>query len=348
MSGIKIQNVSAKPGQIVYGSLNMDNVPIPIILVCGKAEGEKLVIQCAQHDAEFGGSAMIGSLLAKLDPETMRGQIIILPLCNIPGILRDRTPDAYDKQYAEIETLKGTDGYNINRTWPGKQNGTFLERFTYMLANEVFTNASAILDYHSCRICDPNFTEFLEGHTKSRELAKAFGITSLNEASETSAPGQCHIEIAKALDLPTILIEMAPTARTIQWSSIQIAEKGAFNIMKHLDMIDGDPEVPATQIVFHRNAKNHSFTASKEGFVTRYRDEAELVNKGDLIAEIRSLEDFSVLESFTAPSDGGAANTGGPTISNLIFPGEDIASFQENVEVIQNTCSSENATMHTS
>ena len=336
MSGIRIQDLTAEPGQIVYGSLKLDNVPIPIILICGKSSGETLVIQCAQHDTEFSGSAMIGPLLTKLDPETIRGQIIILPLCNIPSILRDRMPDAYAEQYAEIEALKGTDGHNINRTWPGKQDGTFLERLAYMLSNEVFANASAILDYHSCRICDPNFTGFLEGHTKSRELALAFGITTIDEATETSAPGQCHIEVPKSLDIPTILIEAAPTSRTIQWSTIQLTEKGALNVMKHLDMIDGTPELPATQIVFHRKARNHSFIASKKGFLARYCGEAEIVNKGDLIAEVRSLKDFTVLESFVAPCDGGAVSACGPVTSCLILPGEDAAHLQEEVEVIQN------------
>ena len=60
-----------------------------------------------------------------------------------------------------------------------------------------------------------------------------------------------------------------------------------------------------------------------------------MVAKGDLIAEVRSLEDFSVLESHAAPCDGGLCSCGA-TESQLVLPGEELATLQPGAEIIHN------------
>ena len=54
---------------------------------------------------------------------------------------------------------------------------------------------------------------------------------------------------------------------------------------------------------------------------------------GELIAEVRSLRDFSVLESHVAPYDGGLASCG-PERHHVMLPGEELATVQKGVEVI--------------
>ncbi len=326
----------AVAGSVVHGSLELDGVRIPIILVAGRQDGPVLVVHCAQHQTEYSGSAMIGQLLRELDLETMRGVLVILPLANVPQILRTRLPEKYQRQIDSIKPALGTPRSNINRVWCGVKDGTWVERLAWLLSHEVFARADGVIDFHSCRICDPNFASYVVSSQPSRQLALAFGFEAVDEVPEEGYfPGQLHQRVPIELGVPAILVEMSPTSARVSWEAMQQARRGVLNVMKHLGMLAGTPELPARQVVFHRTSEQTNFTAGQLGFAVTYCRPGQLVRKGDLIAEVRSFEDFTVLESHVAPCDGGLASCG-PATSHVVLPGEELATLQPGVEEIEN------------
>jgi predicted deacylase len=328
--------VRATPGEVVYGSFDVDGVRIPLVLAAGESDGPTLVIHCAQHPTEYSGSAMIGLLLRELDLAALRGTIAIVPLSNLPFIVRTREPDAFAPQADSLRPAEGTPRTNINRCWPGVQDGTWNERLAYVLAHQLFAKADAVLDYHSCRMCDPNFTSYIAGHTQSRHLALAFGFVAIDEMPvQGEFPGQLHSRIPDQLGVPAILIEMAPTSRIVQHHRALEAKAGATNILRHLGMLDGAPRLPPIQIVFHRRGEQIAFRARNKGFASFYLPEAAPVTKGTLIADVRSLHDFSVIERHIAPCDGGLGSCGTPT-SQLVLPGDELATLQPGAEIVRN------------
>ena len=328
--------VEARPGEIVYGSFPVDGVDIPLVLAAGRSDGPTLVIHCAQHATEYSGSAMIGPLLRELDLASLRGTLAMVPLCNIPFIVRTRQPDAYAAQADSLEPAAGTPRTNINRCWPGVAGGTWNERLTHRLSRGLFAGADAVLDYHSCRQCDPNFASYVATSPASRAVALAFGTGAVDEApAEGHFPGQLHRRVPIELGTPAILIEMSPTSRTVQWHRVREALRGATNVMKHLGMLAGEPVRPPLQVVFHRGSEQVTLAAGQMGFACFHRPEVDAVRAGDLIAEVRSLVDFSVLESHVAPCDGGLASCGAAE-SQLVLPGEELATLQPGAEIIRN------------
>lgn len=330
--------VKATPGQVVYGSVTVSKVHVPLVVAAGQADGPTLVVHCAQHATEYSGSSMIGQLIDGLDLATQRGTLVILPLANMPYILRTRLPETYAAQVASNDPLVGTVQENINRCWPGRPDAAeWNMRLTHVLGRELFAHADAVLDYHSCRMCDPHFTAYVKGVEAARQLALAFGFETIDEAPvEGHFGGQLHRHGALAFDTPTILIEMGPTSLRTKWHDRQLALRGAVNVMKHLGMIDGEPELPPRQIVFHRLSEQYTLSAGQIGFATFCRPEVDAVKKGDLIAQVRSLKDFSVVEEHRAPCDGGMASCG-PVESHLVLPGEELATIQPGAEIIHNT-----------
>lgn len=321
-------------GQVVYGSFQVDNVPIPLVLAAGAKPGPRLVVHCAQHAVEYPGSSMVPLLLRSLDLGSLHGTVAIVPLCNIPHIYRTRLPEIYQPLVAGLGDSKGAG--NPNRNWPGKADGSWIQRLTHTLSFGLFAGSAAVLDYHSCRICDPNFTSYLKGHAASRELALAFGLAAVDEMPlEGHFPGQLHRAIAHELNTPAILIEMTPTASQVLWAATQQALAGAINVLRHLEMIDGTPHRPPVQVVFHRCSETATLSAGQIGFAVTYFGPGELVKKGELVAEIRSPRDFSVLEEHRAPYDGGLASCG-PGVHHFTLPGEELATIQPGVEVIRN------------
>jgi predicted deacylase len=333
---VELLGVESRRGEVVYGSFEVDGVRIPLVLAAGAGDGPLLVIHCAQHATEFSGSAMAGGLLRELDLAALRGTVAVVPLCNIPFILRTRVPGAYPDKAASLAAAEGTPRTNINRCWPGVVGGTWNERLTHALSRGLFEHAAAVLDYHSCRTCDPNFTAYVASSSASREVALAFGMTAVDEAPDDGHfPGQLHRRVPIELGVPAILIEMAPTSHRVQWHRVREALRGARNVMRHLGMLEGEPDRPAVQVVFHRGSEQHTFRAGRMGFACFHQPEAAAVREGDLIAEVRSLEDFSVLESHTAPCDGGLASCGAVE-SHLVLPGEELGTLQPGAEIIRN------------
>jgi uncharacterized protein len=328
--------VKAKRGEVVYGSFEVDGVKIPLVLASGKSDGPMLVIHCAQHAAEYSGSAMIGPLLRSLDLSQLHGTVAIVPVCNIPFIVRTREPEAYAEQAASLRAAEGTPRTNINRCWPGVADGTWNERLAYTLSQGLFAHADAVLDYHSCRMCDPNFTSYVVSSPESRAIALAFGLVAIDEMPvEGHFPGQLHRRIPIEMGVPAVMVEMAPTATVIQWHRIEESLAGAMNVLKYLGMIDGRPNVPPVQIVFHRDGENLVMRSEHKGFLCIYQPEVAEMKRGDLIAEVRSLEDFSVLETHVAPCDGGLGSSG-PDKSYVVLPGEELATFQPGAEIVRN------------
>ncbi len=349
--GFKVQGIESVPGQLTHGSLKLDEVFIPIILAAGREDGPVLVVHCAQHQTEYSGSAMVGQLLAGLDLAAMRGVLVVLPLANVPMIVRTRLPQTFQKQADSLKPAEGTDRHNINRVWPGVREGrgsnagsyaggvggpTWVERLAYMLAHEVFTRADAVLDFHSCRLCDDCFTSYVVSSRPSREIALAFGLEIIDETPEEGYfPGQLHRRVPIELGIPAILVEMSPTSWQVSWEAMQRARRGVLNVMMHLGMLEGRPQLPPVQVIFHRLSEQINFTAGQIGFAQTYCRPGQLVSKGDLIAEVRSFKDFTVLESHTAPCDGGLASCG-PADSYVVLPGEELATLQPGVEVVRN------------
>jgi predicted deacylase len=336
MSNREWLGVGATPGEVTYGSFEVDGVRIPLVLAVGAADGPTLVIHCAQHATEYSGSAMIGPLLRELDLSVLRGTLAIVPLSNLPFIVRTREPEAFPAQAESLRSAEGTPRVNINRCWPGVVGGTWNEQLAHALAHGLFAESDAVLDYHSCRMCDPNFTSYVAGHTASREIALAFGFVAIDEMPvEGEFPGQLHSRVPGELGVPAVLVEMAPTNKILQHHTMQDAKWGAFNVMRHLGMLDGEPERPPLQIVFHRDGEQVNFHARNKGFACFHQPEVAEVKKGDLIAQIHSLEDFSVIEEHIAPCDGGLGSCGTPA-SQFVFPGEELATLQPGAEMVRN------------
>jgi predicted deacylase len=334
--GVDFMGVKPAAGRIIHDSLKLDGVHIPIVLAAGAADGRALVVHCAQHQTEYSGSAMIGQLLAGLDLAAVRGLLVVLPLVNVPLILRTRLPQTFPAQAESNKANQGTVRSNINRVWPGVKDGTWNERLAWTLSHEVFVKADAVLDFHSCRLCDACFSSYVVSSRPSREIALAFGLEMVDETPEEGYfPGQLHSRVPIELGVPAILVEMSPTSGQVSWAAMQQARRGVLNVMKHLGMLAGAPELPPRQVVFHRAVEKVMFSAGQIGFAVTYCRPGQVVRQGDLVAEVRSFKDFSVLEPHRAPCDGALASCG-PHPSHVVLPGEELATMEPGAEIIDN------------
>ena len=77
------------------------------------------------------------------------------------------------------------------------------------------------------------------------------------------------------------------------------------------------------------------FISQHVGFFTWYKGYGETVKKGELIGEVRDISTFEVLQQCIAPFDGGLPSVG-PGISQVVLPGEELATLKPVIEVVRN------------
>lgn len=144
---------------------------LPYYAIRGAAPGRAVAIVAAIHGGEYPG--ILGALrLAKmLQPERVRGSLLILPIVNLP---------AFWGRSAFVTPL---DGRNLNRVFPGNAAGTFSDVLAHRLMEDIVGPADALIDLHSGDVF-----ESLADHTAcyssgdpeldtlTRSMCEAFGL----------------------------------------------------------------------------------------------------------------------------------------------------------------------------
>lgn len=223
----RIGGLRAEKGRFVHGRLDVDGVPIPLLVGAGKQDGPTLLIVSAQHRTEFRGPGVVHRLLTGLDLDRVRGTVVILPLTSILQIAWQRDELGLYRDRFDDEARKTISGVNMNRVWPGRADGNFVERAAHAIYEDLCRQADAALDFHCCRFADGRFTAAAETHPPSFQLARAFGFPVIDLVTpESYAPGLLHIEGALDLGVPMILVETYPGHSTVMEETVAACERG--------------------------------------------------------------------------------------------------------------------------
>ena len=105
-------------------------------LLCGTKPGKTLLVTAGVHGCEFVGILALQKLVETLECTDFCGQIVALPLVNPEGF------------FAGVKQVNPTDGKNLNREFPGKEDGTETQKMAWMMENVLYSEADFLLDLH--------------------------------------------------------------------------------------------------------------------------------------------------------------------------------------------------------
>jgi N-alpha-acetyl-L-2,4-diaminobutyrate deacetylase len=88
------------------------------------------------HGDEYPGQVAILRLMRELRPEQVKGRVILIPALNLPA----------SKAATRLSPL---DGRNLNRSFPGKADGTVTEMIAHYLTTVLFPFADIVIDIHT-------------------------------------------------------------------------------------------------------------------------------------------------------------------------------------------------------
>jgi predicted deacylase len=291
---LTVGTLAARPGEKTFGvnEFMVQGQPhrLPMWLVNGTGEGPTLVVTGGVHAAEYASIAAALDLGRTLDPHTLRGRVIVLPVMNVAGF---GVRSIY---------LCPLDGKNLNRVFPGDADGSASEQIADWIFRNLIKQANYYVDLHGGDLIEalvPFTIIFGSGNDSvdrtSLDLAKVFGIPYLVR-SETA--GSVYASAARA-GVPSILAESGGQGI---WPPEDVARlsTGLDRLMRHLTMIPGAaPEpVPCTlldQFLWLRS--------EQDGFWYPAVSVDDSVKAGQNLGCVRDYEG-KVLQTAISPADG--------------------------------------------
>ncbi|WP_227353747.1 succinylglutamate desuccinylase/aspartoacylase family protein [Haladaptatus salinisoli] len=268
----------------------------------GEENGPTLYVQAAQHGREINGTEVLRRFHEEIDPAALAGRIVAVPVAD---------PLTFDRvSYTTPERIDSVNP-NMNRVWPGDDEGTLHERMAATLW-EYASDADAIVDLHTGSPDMLTHVVFMEGDRASRELAEAFGTDLLlseeagDDASaeweERNFGGKFRVAATRE-GIPSITPELAHNKEVVE-DAVETGLEGLLNVCRHLGALaetpvdNGDPAL----------ARNHlgRVDATDSGlFVVESGHElGDRVEAGDRVGTLYDPATYEVLQEVETDRDG--------------------------------------------
>jgi len=289
---------------------------VPVAVFHGAKPGKVLAIVAGSHGTEYASIIAVEHLM-NLDPATLSGTVILLPLVNLPS---------FEQKVVHVNPV---DNKSMNRFYPGKADGTQTDRVSLLITKQVIEKSDHVIDLHGGDLDEslrPYSYWTKTGNepqdTISKEMVLAFGLdTIIISADRPKDPAASRYleNTASTRGKPSITAE-AGYAGTVEADDVHALVQGCLGVMRYLKILPGAVKpvehpvwiesisgVASEQAgIFYPLVKRGSYVeqGTKLGYVTDYF--------GNVIYEARSAAAGVVLYICAVPS-----MKKGDTIANI-------------------------------
>lgn len=240
---LTVGGVTAARGEKRTGTIDVPAgldgaLQIPVSVVQGARPGPVLALVAGSHGTEYASILALVDLVKKLDPSAISGSVIVIPVINVPS---------FDKV---VPHLNPVDGKNMNRTYPGKADGTQSERASYAITRDVVEQADYLIDYHGGDLDEDlrpysywNKTGQEPIDRISKEMVLAFGLDTIIISTDrpTDPSASRYLDnTATTRGKPSFAVE-AGRAGTSAPEDVEALVRGTLSVMRYLKMLPGAP-----------------------------------------------------------------------------------------------------------
>jgi len=276
------QPVFPAPGQKNRSVLAFDTPLLhayewPYIAVSGIADGPTVTLLAGIHGAEYAPIDAVLRFCRELDPATLRGRLVAVPVVNLPAFW-ERTPFVCPR-----------DGQNLNRVFPGDPAGGFSDVLAHYLFERVIRHGDYLIDLHAGDLVEelaPFSLVQATGNaaidTVAVDLADAFGLPYLVVQPTDGGPvaGTTNAAAAAA-GIPAVIAEAGGIGQ-VQPEAVALHQRGLRRVLQRLEMLPGEPEPRP------RSARMSDFVwlrAERAGFFRRRVVAGDTVAAGQILGE---------------------------------------------------------------
>lgn len=214
-----------------------NSLRIPVIVERARHDGPVLLLMGGVHGDESNGVAILREIIRKKYNKPKRGTIICIPVFNVFGYLN--------------QSREFPDGRDLNRMFPGSPTGSLASQFAYKFSNEIAPLVDYVIDFHTGGAGRENFTNVrcVLQEEKTFDLAKVFGAPYI--VNSAYIPKSIRETIHKMGKI--ILLFEGGKSLDLDQSVIDYGVEGALNIMKRLQMQNGEIIVKKDPIVVQKS-----------------------------------------------------------------------------------------------
>lgn len=286
--------LTAKAGEKKSGYMKFSSgkFAIPATILHGKRSGKTALISAGVHAAEYVGIQASMELAEKLEIENVAGTIVILKAVSLSDFIE----------------RKGTEGAsgekNLNRIFPGKENGTETEQLAYVIEHEIFPDIDYFIDLHSGDSYQEvapyvSYAGAAEASVAkiSRQMAEQVDVPYMIRSLMTSGGAYNY---AASLGIPSILIKRGGMGMWTEEES-RSTRRDVRNILCHLGIYLREKDyrmyypLDVVDVVYQ--------DASHGGLWYRRKKAGDMFSRGEILGEVRDFEG-NILEISVAEYDG--------------------------------------------
>lgn len=282
-------------GYINYGQKpDGSHFRIPVIIIEGGQEGPTLLVDGCTHGDEYEGAEAIIQIAKELEGKSFAGTFVGVPALNMEA-------------FSCISRASITDGFNLNRIFPGNKETYITHRLAAIYLERVVKFVDYCINFHGGG--DVLHLEPIIGYLpsddeagkKSLEMAKAFNCKYLWNMANLPFTGHAVHSFKEMYGVISILPEVGSHCGRLhdREKNVKICYDGIKNVIAYLGM----EEYPKPEPVDHMVVELYYLHSSNGGIQTICKKENELVKEGETLGIITDVFG-TVIEELKAPYPG--------------------------------------------
>ncbi|MEP2707107.1 MAG: N(2)-acetyl-L-2,4-diaminobutanoate deacetylase DoeB [Roseibium sp.] len=280
------------------------SVMIPITVI-RNGDGPTALLTGANHGDEYEGPIALFDLALSLKASDISGRVIIIPALNYPAFRAGLRTSPIDRG-------------NMNRSFPGKPDGSVTEKIVNYLFTELLPLADIVVDFHSGgKTLD--FVPFASAHVLDNKAQQAACLAAVQAFNAPYTMMLLEIDNVGMYDTAVedqgkvfVTTELGGGGTATAYSA-GIAKKGIRNVLKHAGILDGEIETGPTVMLDMPDGDCFVFSED-DGMIEPLKDLGETVEKGEIVARIWPSE-----RTGKSPNDYRANRSG--ILASRHFPG---------------------------
>ena len=241
-----------------------DKICIPIRVIRSKNPGPAILITAAIHGDEINGTGIIHDFLFGDEIVLKKGTLVLVPVVNVFGF------ESHERYLP--------DRRDLNRSFPGTENGSLASRIADKLMTELVDKCDYAIDLHTAaaqRTNYPNVRADLN-NPETKRLAIAFGCSLILDGK---GPDGSFRREATRKGCPTIILEAGEPYK-MEPTLLRIGLHGIRNVLIHFGMLDGETKKPPFQALVRKT----SWARATVGGILKFH-----VSPGDFVDEHQPL-----------------------------------------------------------
>lgn len=240
-------------------------IRIPIHIRRAVEPGPVVFVTAALHGDEINGTGAVRMLVQDEELQLKKGSVILVPVLNLL---------AFDRHSRYLP-----DRRDLNRCFPGSKAGSLASRMARTIFDEIVARSDFGIDLHTASVRRTNFPNARAdlSNPDARRLAEAFGCEAILNGK---GPKGAFRREACRDGCPTVIMEGGEVWK-VEPGIVDTAVRGVKNVLKELDMLDGEPDRPDYQVIVERT---RWVRAESGGFLQFHVQPGEIVEQGQPLA----------------------------------------------------------------